>query len=132
MDTDFEFTDFYGLLTIMEDVSNMYIAEEDICIKVESTERQGIYRLRLWRCDDCKLRDGCELPQLAHRMSTLGPENPEKVESNAWKSPCNWLLQCLQTAVCKLKVPFLSDSGKASDSACTSDHLYDKAAHPLS
>lgn len=132
MPTEFEFRNFTELLTAIENVSNIYIGEEGICIKLAPTSQLGIYKLQLWQCNDCELRDGCDQLLLAHHKSVLESRNREMVDNGEKKSLYNYLQPLLQRVSCKLKSFFLLGSDKVSNTAYSKDHLYDKEVHPPS
>lgn len=132
MPTEFEFKNFTELLTVIENVSNIYIGEEGICIKMAPTNQPGIYRFQLWQCCDCEFHDGCDLPLLVRHKSVLESENQEMVDNNEKKSFYNYPQLLLRKVFCRLKSFFLLAFYKISDTAYSKDHLYDKEVPPLS
>lgn len=61
--------DLEGILNALIEIGCIYSEQESICIKVEPTERKGIYIVKPEKCKICASHSECELPPSALRKS---------------------------------------------------------------
>ena len=67
--SDLFFDDIKSLISALTEVGYVLSPLEEICIKLEPTSQEGIYRLRRMQCECCECRDECDLPQFVPYMS---------------------------------------------------------------
>ena len=62
--------DLEGILNALIEIGCIYSEQESICIKVEPTERKGIYIVKPEKCKICASHSECELPPSAFVSQT--------------------------------------------------------------